>query len=103
VIREDSELEAVPTSLGMPRRVLVKGMEGVPAILVVTVVQEKVWLSISPPFTWEAIMDTAKVDELIGVLELAQDEARKMGATRNGRAPHGNMPVARAITHGPEA
>lgn len=97
------ELEATPTSLGMPRRVSVKGMEGVPATVIVTVVQDKVWLSISPPFTWEAIMDPAKVDELVHALKLAQDEARTIGAARSGRAPRGDKPVVRAITSGPEA
>jgi hypothetical protein len=87
------QLEAAPTSLGMPRRVSVKGMEGVPATVVVRVVQDKVWLSISPPFTWEAIMDPAKVDELVHVLTLAQDEARQASAARHGRACHGDKPV----------
>jgi hypothetical protein len=70
--------------------------------VVVTVGQDKVWLSISPPFTWEAIMEPAKVDELMHVLELATDEARKMAVERSGRAPHGGKPVVRAITSGPE-
>lgn len=58
----------------MPRRVSVKGMEGVPATVVVTVVRDKVWLSISPPFTWEAIIDPVKVDELMHVLELTRSD-----------------------------
>jgi Na+/proline symporter len=65
----------------MPRRVRVKGMQGVDATVVVTVVQGKVWLSVSPPFTWEAIMEPGKVDELMHVLELAQEEAKQMAAT----------------------
>ncbi len=97
------QLEAAPTSLGMPRRISVKGMEGVPATVVVTVVQDRVWLSISPPFTWEAIMDPAKVDELVHVLKLAQDEARAIGAARSGRAPRADKSVIRAITSKPEA
>ena len=97
------QLQAAHTSFGMPRRVLVKGMEGVPATVVVTVVQGKVWLSISPPFTWEAIMDPAKVDELVHVLELAQDEAKQMTAARSGRAPRQDKAVVRAITRGPDA
>jgi hypothetical protein len=87
----------------MPRRVLVKGMEGVPATVVVRVVQGNVWLSISPPYTWEAIMDPAKVDELVHVLKLAQDEAKQMTAARSGRTPRGDKPVVRAITRGSEA
>ncbi|MGH4008727.1 MAG: hypothetical protein ACRDTH_11335 [Pseudonocardiaceae bacterium] len=63
--------------MGMPRRARVKGMEGVNATVVVTVVRDKVWLSISPPFTWEAIMNPGKVDEVISILELARDEAKK--------------------------
>ncbi len=63
----------------MRRRVSVKGLEGIPATVVVTVVRDKVWLSISPPFTWEAIMDPVKVDELMHVLELATDEVRQVG------------------------
>jgi hypothetical protein len=66
--------------MGVPRRVFVKGMQGVDATVVVTVVQGTVWLSISPPFTWEAIMEPGKVDELMHVLELARDEARQMAA-----------------------
>ncbi|MGH3512657.1 MAG: hypothetical protein ACRDQV_09140 [Pseudonocardiaceae bacterium] len=71
--------------------------------VVVTVVRDKVWLSISPPFTWEAIMDPAKVDELMHVLELATDEARQVGAARNGGASQGDRSVVQAITSGPEA
>jgi hypothetical protein len=76
-------------------------MEGVPATVVVTAVQGTVWVSISPPFTWEAIMDPAKVDELVHVLKLAQDEAQQMTAARSGRTPRGDKPVVRAITRGP--
>ena len=45
--------------------------------MVVTVVRDTVWLSISPPFTWESIMKPEKVDEVISMLELARDEAKK--------------------------
>jgi hypothetical protein len=51
--------------MGVPRRVFVKGMPGVKATVVVTAVQGTVWLSISPPFTWKAIMEPDKVDKLI--------------------------------------
>lgn len=93
MIREDRQLRKLPVkkdrneeplfqkapwpSSGVPRRVFVKGMQGVDVTLMVTVVQDTVWLSISPPFTWEAIMEAGKVDELVHVLELARDEARK--------------------------
>jgi hypothetical protein len=83
--------------MGMPRRMLVKGMQGVDVAVIVTVVRGTVWLSISPPFTWEAIMQPGEVDELIHVLELARDEAMKAAAASNGRAP-GAGTVVRAIT-----
>ena len=71
-------------NMGMPRRVTVKGMQGVAATVVVTVVQGKVWLSISPPFTWEAIMEPEQVDQVISMLELARNEAENV-ATGNPR------------------
>ena len=37
-----------------------------------------VWFSIEPLFTWEAILDSAKVDEFILTLQSARDEARRM-------------------------
>ncbi|MGH7929002.1 MAG: hypothetical protein ACREQV_14530 [Candidatus Binatia bacterium] len=83
--------------MGMPRRIAVKGMQGVDATVVVTVVQGVVWLSISPPFTWEAIMTPSKADEVIHALELARDEAKKTAAARHGGAPHVGNGV-RAIT-----
>jgi hypothetical protein len=61
----------------MPRRVRVKGMRGVDVTVVVTRVRDTVWLSISSPFMREAIMEPGKVDELISVLTLTRDEARK--------------------------
>jgi hypothetical protein len=78
--------EKCMNTMGMSRRVRVKGMEGVDANVVVTVVQGKVWLSISPPFTREAIMEPGKVDEVISMLELARDEAKKM-TIRRGALP----------------
>lgn len=63
--------------MGVPRSIRVKGMAGVDATVVVTVVRDTVWLSISPPFTWEAIIEPGKVDEVISMLELARDEAKK--------------------------
>ncbi|HET9118388.1 MAG TPA: hypothetical protein VFN75_10030 [Pseudonocardiaceae bacterium] len=35
-------------------------------------------LSISPPFTWEAIMESEMVDEVISMLELARGETKKV-------------------------
>ncbi len=80
-------------NMGMPRRVPVKGMQGVDATVVVTVVQNKVWLSISPPFTWEAIMEPEQVDQVISMLELARGEAENVAtghpraATQRGALP----------------
>ncbi len=86
---------------GLPRRVSVKGTEGANATVVVTVVQGKVWMSISPPFTWEAIMEPLKVDELMHVLELAREDAKKMAAARSERAPRADKTGVRSITGGP--
>lgn len=80
-------------NMSAPRRARVKGMQGVDAIVAVTVVQDKVWLSISPPFTWEAIMEPGEVDEVISMLELARDEAKNV--TTGNRRPairHGALP-----------
>ena len=60
--------------------------------VVVTVVRDTVWLSISPPFTWEAIMEPEKVDEVISMLEMARDEAQKM-------APPAGLAVLSAEDH----
>ena len=84
--------------MGMPRRVRVKGMQGVDATVVVTVVRDRVWLSISPPFTWEAIMAPGKVDEVISMLELARDEASKVATARKGSTFRGDAAVIQAIT-----
>jgi hypothetical protein len=83
--------------MGMPRRIAVTGMQGVDATVVVTVAQNRVWLSISPPFTWEAIMTPSTVDEVIRVLELARNEATKTAVACNGNASRAGNGV-RAIT-----
>jgi hypothetical protein len=82
-------------SMSVPRRVFVKGIQGVDVTVVVTVVRDTVWLSISPPFTWEAIMEPGKVDELMHVLELAREEAKEMATTRG--APPAGKAIVRAI------
>ncbi len=71
--------------------------------MVVTVVQGNVWLSVSPPFTWEAIMEPGKVDELMHVLELARDEAKNMVTAHNGRAARESRTMAGKITRGTSA
>lgn len=60
------------------RRVLVKGSEGISAIVVVKAERGKVWLSIEPPFTWEAIMEPSTVEEVIRTLRQAAEDAKKM-------------------------
>ncbi len=87
----------VACPMGMPRRVAVKATQGVDVTVVVKVVQGTVWLSISPPFTWEAIMEPGKVDELLRVLELARDEAKTMAAARREQPPRASKAVVRAI------
>jgi hypothetical protein len=76
-----------------PRRVRVKGMQGVETTVVVTVVRDTVWLSISLPFAWEAIMEPGKIDEVISMLQLARDEAKKVATARKGDV------LRRAITN----
>ncbi|MGH3976641.1 MAG: hypothetical protein ACRDS9_25475, partial [Pseudonocardiaceae bacterium] len=72
------------TSADMPRRVSVKARQGKDATVVVTVTQGTVWMSIVPPFTWEAIMEPGKVDAVIRTLELARDEAKRETEERGG-------------------
>jgi hypothetical protein len=74
--------------MGIPRRVTVRGREGATATVVVTLYREEVWMSIVPPFTWEAIMEPGKVDELIHVLGVAREEVKRLvtvAATRDDR------------------
>jgi hypothetical protein len=59
------------------RTVAVKGSGGVSATVVVTVRRRHVWVSIQPPFTWEAILVPEKVDELMRILAQAQEAARE--------------------------
>jgi hypothetical protein len=60
------------------RKVSVKGSGGVSATVVITVQQGQVWISIQPPFTWEAIMEPWKVEELVRTLILAAESAQRM-------------------------
>ncbi len=60
------------------RKVSVKGNGGVSAAVVITVRRGRVWMSIQPPFTWEAIMEPEKVDELVRTLAVATNRAKKM-------------------------
>lgn len=96
---EDIPPEQAPyPRMGAPRRVRVKGMQGVDATVVVAVAQGTVWLSVSPPFTFEAIMEPGKVDELMHVLQLARDEAKQMAAARGEHASLAGKAVVRPIT-----
>lgn len=64
--------------------VTITGLGGHTATVVITVQRGQVWLSIQPPFTWEAIMTAGKVDELIRTLGVAGDEAKKMVSDLGG-------------------
>jgi hypothetical protein len=61
----------------------VKGSGGVTATVVVVTQRGYARVSIEPPFTWEAIMNPVKIDELIHMLELAREDAKKMAAARS--------------------
>lgn len=62
-----------------PRKVSVEGTEGVTANVVVKPYRGRVWMSL-PPFTWEAILDSVMVDELVHVLGLAREETTRDGS-----------------------
>jgi hypothetical protein len=61
------------------RKVAVEGSGGEAATVVVIAQRGQVWVSIIPPFTGAAIMESGKVDEMIHTLALARDDAKKMG------------------------
>lgn len=74
--------QAVPSA---HRKVAVHGSGGVSATIVVIARQGRVWLSVIPPLTWEAILEPIQVDELTHALELAREDATKMAAaSKNG-------------------
>lgn len=82
----------------MLRRVSVTGTGGVVATVVVTAQRGQVWMSIQPPFTWEAIMEPGKVDELMRTLGLAREDAKKMVRSKNlpgGRRQSGDQSTTR--------
>ena len=70
--------QAVCTDSFVLHRVSVTGTGGVAATIFVTAQRGQVWMSIQPPFTWEAIMVPGKVDELIRTLGLAREAAKRM-------------------------
>jgi hypothetical protein len=83
-----------------PRTISVKSTDGNNTSVVVTVVRGYVWMSIRPLFTWEAIMEPTKVDELIQVLELAREDATTMLMAQARRVATGSGEAPRAITKG---
>lgn len=90
--------QATYASSVVHRKLSVKGSGGVSATVVVTVQQGQVWMSIVPPFTWKAIMEPVKVDELIRILGLAREDAKRMMSGkrvshRDKQQPAGNVTV----------
>ncbi len=77
--------QAIHTDFFVRRKISVNGSGGVAATVVVTVQRGQVWVSIQPLFTWEAIMEPGKVDELIHTLAQARQDAKKMAASRRNR------------------
>lgn len=69
----------------MHRKISVIGTGGISATIILTAQQGAVWMSIQPPFTWEAIIEPKKIDELIGTLTQAKEEAKRLDAT--GKRP----------------
>jgi hypothetical protein len=82
---------------GLPRKVSVKGRNGVEVTVVVTEYRGHVWMSIVPPFTWEAIMKPEHVDQLIHVLGLAREESSRRVPVAGARAAHADNGVVREI------
>lgn len=62
------------------RKVSAKGSGWVTATVVAVARKGHVWVSITPPFSWEAILEPGKVDELIHVLGLAREDAKRATA-----------------------
>jgi hypothetical protein len=92
---------------GLPRRISVKGREGVAATVVVTTYRGYVWMSIVPPFTWEAIMDPGQVDQLIHALGLAREESNRRVSVGGRKVSSDSNGVVReiegkAVTQGKE-
>jgi hypothetical protein len=87
--QEPSDGQATYPDPVVHRRLAVKGSGGVAATVIVRTQRGQVWVSIVPLFTWEAIMDPVKVDELIHMLGLAREDAKKMAAARSSRPSRG--------------
>lgn len=69
------------------RKLSIKRSSGMSATVVVTARRGQVWVSIVPPFTWEAIMEPVKVDELIRTLGLAREDAQRMVRGKHSHDP----------------
>lgn len=97
----DKPCDAGPyTGTGAPRRVSATGSENVPVTVVVTTRQGRIWISIIPPFTCEAIMEPERIDELMQVLRLAREEARRMTFADGRWEIRADSGVVREITSG---
>ncbi len=79
---DDAARKASHAETVVHRRVLAKGGGGVTSTIVVVVRQGKVSLSVVPPFTWEAILDPEKVDQLVRILGQAREDAQRMASRR---------------------
>jgi hypothetical protein len=98
-----SDVHVTCAGMGMPRKVSAQAAEGVAATVMVTVVKGEVSMSIIPPFTWQAIMDPGQIDELMHVLRLARDEARRMSLTGGRWVIRADKETVREITSGKTA
>jgi hypothetical protein len=90
--------QSMQVALSVHRRVAVKGSGGVSATVFVVARRGQVWVSIMPPFTWEAILEPIKIDELIHTLRLAQEDAKKLAAAHEKRTSLMKQPGRPATT-----
>lgn len=90
--------QSTPAASAIHRRVAVAGSGGVSATVIVVARRGQVWVSIMPPFTWEAILEPITVDELTHTLELAREDAMKMTTAPQKQASQLNRTVRREIT-----
>lgn len=85
-----NDRQFTPVRSAVHRKVSVKGSGGVSATVIVIAQHGGVWMSIMPPFTWEAIMEPGKVDELIRTLTVARDNAQRMVSSTRAQTPGGD-------------
>ena len=97
---EDVNDRFTPVRSAIHRKVSAKGSGGVSATVIVIAQHGSVWMSIMPPFTWEAIMEPGKVDELIRTLTVARDNAQRMVSSTRAQTPRGDTVASiREITN----